>query len=91
MENMTVSKDNLYHRGVDVGNMCQIREEIVARIFFEYKVTRKIRNMCSKLVGISIVQYSLTTQHFQEFSLQQLKSKENIIWAAKWFGIYESK
>jgi len=55
MHNLITTKDNLYHRGENVGSrvciMCEISKGTMGHIFFKHRVTREVWvRMCNKWV-----------------------------------------
>jgi len=88
--NKLPTKDNLLMRGSNYNSLCDLcnaHEETTNHLFFSYRVTQMVWNMCDSWLRVCIVHHIKVRTNFQHFYLFYLNSRQNLAWWGMWLAI----
>lgn len=64
--------------------LCQEKDKTMQHLFLECTIAQRAWSLCFKWVGIVFIQHKDVPCHFESFHLEELSSKQNLIWKGMW-------
>jgi len=60
--------------------LCNMEDETIQHVLFEYVVSRKVWSNCHRWIGIEFVRPNTTVHHFMNFNWFRCNNKVNTVW-----------